>query len=203
MRTPSLSHEESLYLFTLKAYRTVVTLAHSDCRILNSHLRRHALRLLEHVAASQRARGPRSRNRSLDYAKLSLAKLGAVIDAIWCEREYADEPREKVRGLLRRLELELDSASTLVATPTDSMAKAGLGTVAAETAAPDASGPPEAGSRIDESVSAPADGAVDTPTSVTEKPLESPRSDALRNPMNPASSNKRTPDEESGSEPGA
>ncbi len=116
MRPSKLQHEESsLYSLSLQIHHDIVVIARRESRTISDSLQRHALRLVEHVAASTGMTPSRSQTRSIDYAKLALVKLAAVLDAAACEEASSAERRERTLMSLRRLESEL---SPSLATPT-------------------------------------------------------------------------------------
>src|SRR6185369_17348613 len=83
MNVQLLRHEaSSLYQLALKAYGSSIGLACTDNRVLNRALRRNALKCLEHSATASDPPSPKQLAQALRFAKRSLLKWFATVDAI-------------------------------------------------------------------------------------------------------------------------
>jgi hypothetical protein len=100
--------ESALFETACDLYRAAVEPAVTEIRILNDHLRAHALRVLEHVSTAEVAKDRRGRAHSIHYARMSKAKLRAVIEAAWIDGQIDQETRMRLRLLMERLESEID-----------------------------------------------------------------------------------------------
>ena len=100
-----------LYQLAHAAYRDVAHLACTDNRLLNSELRRHALRAFQHCTVGAGELSSRQRAHSRRFARMAFLKVFATIDAVECEEAASLEDIVRARQSVVRVIGELEGAS--------------------------------------------------------------------------------------------
>ncbi len=98
----------SLLNSALDLYEGVAQLPPSKRRIFGNRLRAHALRVLEHVSTAATLGARNGGSHALHYARMSKAKLLAVVEAAWIEEQISDEQRIHLHWSMDHLEHEIE-----------------------------------------------------------------------------------------------
>jgi hypothetical protein len=103
MHDHTLEHEDSeVHLAALDLFRSILEVARKSHRSVEQQLRHYGLRVLQHSATAGTSLGWKLRAAAVGYARLSLVKVAAAIDAAVAEGSVDDPVVLNVRRALQR-----------------------------------------------------------------------------------------------------